>query len=558
MAQQGSKSVKFHCSVCRDLLKEPVTIPCGHNYCMSCIKGQWNNEDPKGAYSCPQCTKSFISRPELEKNSMLAELVEDLKISGHQAASADLCYAGPEDVSCDVCTEEKLKAVKSCLVCLVSYCEQHLQPHYDSSAFDKHKLVKPSNRLKGNICSTHNEVMKMFCITDQQCICYVCCLDKHKRHVTVPVEVERADKEKDLKMNLQEVQKKIQTRMEEGEVLEKEMEGIKLSADKTIEDSDAIIDELLSYIKEKGSNLKQQIKSQQETEESRVMELQKKLEQEITELRRKEEELKQLSGTEDHTEFLLSYSMMSKLSEYTDSPSFKMCQVKYFEDLQTAMLEARENLKAFLSEEWRKITLTVRSVDVLLPQIEPKTRDEFLKYSCQLTIDPDTVHKNLFLSNQNRTVSDSAPNPNIYPGYKKRDRFSNYQQVLSKESLIGPCYWEVEMKGKGLSVAVTYKNKNKLDQSDFGSNNKSWALECYGDCYKFRHNKITTPLSGPLSSKVGVYVDPRAGVLSFYSVSDTMALLHRVQTTFTKPLYAGLWIWKSFWADNTATFNEIK
>ncbi|XP_035770768.1 tripartite motif-containing protein 16-like isoform X2 [Neolamprologus brichardi] len=536
MAQQGSKSVKFHCSVCRDLLKEPVTIPCGHNY----------------------CRKSFISRPDLEKNSMLEGLGEDLKTSGHQAASADLCYAGPEDVSCDVCTEKKQKAVKSCLVCLVSYCEKHLQPHHDSSAFDKHKLVKPSNRLKGNICSTHNEVMKTFCRTDQQCICYVCCMDKHKRHVTVPVEVERAEKDKDLKMNLQEVQKKIQTRVEEGKVLEKEMEGIKLSADKTIEDSDAIINELVSYIKEKGSNLKQQIKSQQETEESRVKELQNNLEQEITELRRKEEELKQLSDTEGHTEFLLSYSMMSKLSENTDSPSFKMCQVKYFEDLQTAVLEARENLKAFLSEEWRKITLTVRSVDVLLPQIEPKIRDDFLKHSCQLTMDPDTVHKNLFLSNQNRTVSDSAPNPNIYPAYKTRDRFSIQQQVLSKESLIGPCYWEVEMKGKGLSVAVTYKNKNKLDQSEFGSNNNSWRLDCYKDSYKFRHNKITTPLSGPLSSKVGVYVDPRAGVLSFYSVSDTMALLHRVQTTFTEPLYAGLWIWKSYWAENTATFNEIK
>uniref|UniRef100_A0A3Q3CB22 RING-type domain-containing protein n=1 Tax=Haplochromis burtoni TaxID=8153 RepID=A0A3Q3CB22_HAPBU len=334
---------KLCCSVCLDLLKKPVTIPCGHNYCMSCIKRHWDKEEPKGAYSCPQCRKVFAPRPELVKNTMLAELVEDLK-------------------------------TPSCLVCLVSYCEQHLQPHYDSSAFDKHKL--------------------MFCSTDQQCICYVCCLDKHKRHVTVPVEVERAEKDKDLKMNLQEVQKKIQTRMEEGEVLEKEMEGIKLSADKTIEDSDAIIDELLSYIKEKGSNLKQQIKSQQETEESRVMELQNNLEQEITELRRKEEE---------------------------------------------------------------KITLTVRSVDVLLPQIEPKTRDDFLKHSCQLTIDPDTVHKNLFLSNQNRTVSDSAPNPNIYPGYKKRDRFSNNQQALSKESLIGPCYWEVERKGKGLSVAVTYK-----------------------------------------------------------------------------------------------------
>ncbi|XP_063317514.1 tripartite motif-containing protein 16-like [Pelmatolapia mariae] len=558
MAQQGSTSVKFHCSVCLDLLKDPVTIPCGHNCCMSCIKGHWNTEDPKGIYSCPQCGKSFIQKPDLEKNTMSEGLIEDLKPSGHQAAPADLCYAGPEDVSCDVCTGKKLKAVKSCLVCLVSYCEQHLQPHYESSAFDKHKLIKPSKEFKGNICSTHNEVMKMFCRTDQQCICYVCCMDEHNHHVTVPVEVERAEKDKDLKVNLQEVQKKIQTRVEEDKELEKEMEGIKLSADKTIEDCETIINELVSFIKEKGSNLKQQIRSQQKDEERRVKDLQNKLEQEITELRRKEEELKQLSDTEDHTEFLLSYSMMSKLSENTDSPSFKMCQVKYFEDLQTALLEARENLKAFLSEEWSYITLTVRSVDVLLPQSKPKTRDEFLKHSCQLTMDPDTVHKKLFLSNQNRTVSASASNPNIYPAYKKRDRFSIQQQVLSKESLIGLCYWEVEMKGRGLSVAVTYKNKNKLDQSEFGSNNNSWALECYKDSYKFRHNKITTSIAGPLSSKVGVYVDPRAGILSFYSVSDTMALLHRVQTTFTHPLYAGLWIWKSYWTDTTATFNEIK
>uniref|UniRef100_I3KYX7 Tripartite motif-containing protein 16-like n=1 Tax=Oreochromis niloticus TaxID=8128 RepID=I3KYX7_ORENI len=549
---------KLCCSVCLDLLKKPVTLPCGHNYCMSCIKVHWDKEDPKGAYSCPQCRKVFAPRPELVKNTMLAELVEDLKTPGIQPASADLCYAGPEDISCDVCTGKKLKAVKSCLVCLVSYCEQHLQPHYDSSAFDSHKLVKPSNRLKGNICSTHNEVMKMFCHTDQKCICYVCCVNEHNHHNTVQVEEERKHRQKDLKLILQKIQQRIQRRVEEAKVLDKEVEGIKVSADKAMKDSETIINQLVSYIKEKGTSLKQQIQLQQKEEESRVIELQKKLEQEITELKKMDEELKQLLHTEDNTEFLLSYSLPFKLNDYTDSPSFKMCPVKYFEDFQTALLEIRDNLKAILAQEWRKITLTVRSVDVLLPQSKPKTRDEFLKYSCQLTMDSDTVHPKIFLSNQNRSVSNTVQHPTNDFYFHRRDRFSNQQQVLSKESLIGPCYWEVEMKGRGLSVAVTYKNKNNLDQSEFGSNNNSWALECYGDCYKFRHNKITTSLSGPLSSKVGVYVDPRAGILSFYSVSDTMALLHRVQTTFTEPLYAGLWIWKSFWTDTTATFNEIK
>ncbi|XP_030609978.1 tripartite motif-containing protein 16-like [Archocentrus centrarchus] len=560
---QGNKSeqVKLCCSVCLDPLKDPVTIPCGHSYCMSCINDHWNEEDPKEAYSCPQCRQTFVPRPVLVINTMLAELVKDLKKTGPQPAPADLCSAGPEgpeDVSCDVCTGKKLKAVKSCLVCLVSYCEQHLQPHYESSAFGKHKLVNPSKGLKGNICSTHNEVMKMFCCTDQRCICYLCCMNEHKGHETVPVEEERGEKEKELDVNLQKAQQIIQNREEEVKVLEKEREGIKQSADAAVKDSETIINELVSFIKGKGSNLKQQIKTQQKAEDSRVKELQKKLKEEITELRRMDEELQQLSHTEDHTEFLLNYSLTSKLNNYTDSPSFETCPVKYFEDLQTAVSGARDKLKAFLSEEWSKITLTVRSVDVLLPQAEPRSREEFMKYSCQLTLDPDTVHRKLFLSNQSRTVSDTAPNPNDYPSHKKRDRFSIQQQVLSKEGLIGPCYWEVEWTGKGVSVAVTYKNENKLEQSEFGSNNKSWALDCYSHSYKFRHNNVTTLISGPPSSKVGVYVDPRAGILSFYSISDTMTLLLKVQTTFTEPLYAGLWIWSAFWTPTTATLKEIK
>ncbi|XP_030608852.1 tripartite motif-containing protein 16-like [Archocentrus centrarchus] len=550
---------KLCCSVCLDLLKDPVTIPCGHNYCMICINGHWDREDPKGAYSCPQCRQTFVPRPVLVKNTMLAELVEDLKKTGPQPAPADLCSAGPEDVACDVCTGKKLKAVKSCLVCLVSYCEQHLQPHYESSAFGKHKLVISSKGLKGNICSTHNEVMKMFCRTDQRCICYLCCVNEHKGHNTVPVEEESIAKQKDLKLILQKAQQRIQNREEEVKVLEKEREGIKQSADAAVKDSETIINELVSFIQGKGSNLKQQIKTQQKTEENRIKALQKKLKEEITELRRMDEELQQLSHTEDHNEFLLNYSLPYKLNNYTDSPTFEMRPVKYFEDLQTEVAEARDKLKAFLSQEWRKITLTVRSVDVLLPQAEPRSREEFMKYSRQLTMDPDTVHRKLFLSNQNRTVSDTGQHPTNYDSYLHgRDRFSVQQQVLSKEGLTGPCYWEVELKGRGVSVAVTYKNENKLDQSGFGSNNKSWALDCYSHSYKFRHNNVTVPISGHPSSKVGVYVDPRAGILSFYSISDTMTLLRRVHTTFTEPLYAGLRVWKNFWNDTTATFNEIK
>ncbi|XP_019218928.1 tripartite motif-containing protein 16-like [Oreochromis niloticus] len=544
----------FSCSICLDLLKDPVTISCGHSYCMNCIKCFWDEEDRKGIHSCPQCRKTFTPRPVLEKNIVLAALVEQLKKTGLQAAPADHCYAGPEDVACDVCTGRKLKAIKSCLSCPASYCEKHLQPHYDAAPLKKHKLVAPSKKLQENICSFHDEVMKIFCRTDQQSICYLCTMDEHKGHETVPAAAERTEKQKELEVRRLNIQQRIQEREKDVKLLQQEVEAINGSADKAVEDSEKICIELIRLIRRKRTDVKKKVRSQQETEVSRVKELQEKLEQEIAELKRKDGELEQLSHTEDHNQFLHNYPSLSALSESTHSSSINIRPLSYFEDVTAAVSETRDKLQDILREEWTNISLTVTEVDVLLSP-EPKTRAGFLKYSHEITLDPNTANRYLLLSEGNRKVT-RMKQQQSYSDHP--DRFTVCYQVLSRESLTGRCYWEVEWTGGGVGVAVAYKNISRAGKSFeclVGYNDKSWELDCGTNSFQFWHNKVKTVLSGPRSSRVGVYLDHRAGILSFYSVSKTMTLLHRVQTTFTQPLYAGFQFWLN---GDTAELIKVK
>ncbi|XP_060769878.1 tripartite motif-containing protein 16-like [Neoarius graeffei] len=532
---------QFLCPVCLDLLKDPVTIPCGHSFCKVCINDCWDQDDKSGVYRCPQCRDTFTLRPVLRRNNMLSEVVEKLKKTEVQAASPAHCYAGPGDVECDFCTGRKHKAVKSCLMCLASFCETHLKPHSEVPALKKHKLVEASGNLQEMICSQHDKVLEIYCRTDQSFICYLCTMHEHRGHDTVAAAAERTEKQSELKEEQMKSQQRIQEKQKKVQELKQAVNTIKLSAQTAVEDSERIFTELISSMEKKRWEVTELIRDQEKAELSRAERLLEQLEQEIADLQRRVTELEQLSHTHDHIHFLQSFQSLCVSSGREDSPSITVNQHLSFDGVRKSLSDLKKRLEEFCQEEFIKVPEHAAAVQMILPS-EPKSRD-FLHYFCDLTLDPNTVNYHLILSEKNRAVTSSKRKQ---PYSDHPERFDYWLQVLCRERVCGRCYWEVEWSAKGyVEISVSYKDIRRKGQGKecwFGRNNQSWSLQCSSSSLFFYHNNIETDLRVPSPSRIGVYVDHSAGTLSFYSVSDTMKLLHRVHTTFTQTLYAGFWL----------------
>uniref|UniRef100_A0A8C6SUL7 Tripartite motif-containing protein 16-like n=1 Tax=Neogobius melanostomus TaxID=47308 RepID=A0A8C6SUL7_9GOBI len=513
------------CPICLETLKDPVTLPCGHSYCMDCIQTNWDQEV---RYSCPQCREIFTPRPVLAKSTVLANLVEELKTTGLIAPPADHCYAGPGDVSCDVCTGRKLKAVSSCLQCLVSYCETHLQPHRNVAVLQRHQLVAPSDKLQENLCSEHNELKKLFCRTDQQIICSLCSVDQHQGHHTVSSAAERAHRQKQLEAKRALLQQNLQHKETEQERLQQEAQDISRSAQTAVQRSGDSFREMALLLEKRRSEVEQQIRSEEQIQLKQVQELQDQLQRDVTELKRSISELDTLSLTPDHNQFLLLCPSLSTDSEKTESRLQTRPRTD-FEDVTRAVSALRDQLQ-----------LSLREFHMFEP--EPRSREDFLRYASDVTLDPNTAYILLSLSDGNRRAT-FMHEIQSYPDHP--DRFVQLFQVLSTEGLPGRCYWEVEWSSMySVSIAVSYrdiKRRGTEKECGFGYNDKSWALRCFQNNCSFYFNEVESKVSGPISGRIGVYLDHSAGALSFYSIKDkTMSLLHRVQTTFTQPLFAGV------------------
>ncbi|XP_028647941.2 tripartite motif-containing protein 16-like [Erpetoichthys calabaricus] len=537
---------EFTCSVCLDTLTDPVSIPCGHSFCLKCLTDCW---DQSQEFSCPQCRHTFTTRPELNRNTLLNEVLKKLKKTALTSSPLQSQkYAGPGEVECDACTGKKFRAVKSCLTCTASFCQTHLQPHSEGDALKHHTLLDPDGNLRRKLCAKHQKSLEIFCKTDEMCICVMCVVTGHKGHEIVKLETEREEKQKQLGETLSKIRRRLEKREKTLKETRRAMEKMKISVERQIYENENTFTNLILCIEEAKKKLTERIREQEKREIEKAKGVMEQLEKEIEELKKRDAELKELSETKDHVHFLQTLSSQCVLPADGDSLSFTATADFSSEDLIKELSFLKKSLKMISQWDIKSSILSGPEAPIFTPQSpESRSRDEFLQYFCPLTLDINTAHRDLRLSEGNKKVTCERTKPE-YPDHP--DRFDVWPQVLCREALTGTrCYWEVECNGGFMRIGVTYKGvgrKGAGKECRLGDNSKSWSLLCFNSKYSVRYNDKQTVISAPYSPRLGVYLDWPAGSLSFYSVSHTMTLLHRFNTSFKEPLYPGFGFWLDY------------
>ncbi|XP_042244213.1 E3 ubiquitin-protein ligase TRIM21-like [Thunnus maccoyii] len=511
---------QFLCSICLDVFTDPVSTPCGHNFCKNCINKYWNINVP---CKCPMCKKVFYTRPELHVNTFISEMVSQFRQEAQQKASSSSSEqqaAKPGEVPCDVCTGTKLKALKSCLVCLTSYCETHLEPHLTASRLKRHQLMDPVENLEDRMCMKHDKPLELFCKTDQTCVCMLCSVLDHKTHEFVPLKEEYEGKKAELGKTEAEIQQMIQKRRLKIQEIKHSVDLSKKDANREIAEGVQVFITLMESVERSLNELIETIEEKQRTTEKQAEDFIKELEQEISELMKRSSEVKQLSRSEDHLHLLQNFPSLKAAPPTKDWTEVSVRPPSY----EGTVVRAVTQLEETLSKKMKK----------LLGEVELKRVQQ---YAVDVTLDPDTANPDLILSDDGKQVNHGDVKKNLPDNPK---RFTRYVNVLGKQSFSsGRFYFEVQVKGKtNWTLGVARESINRKGEFSLCPQNGYWTILLRnGNEYEAcNYPSVRLSLKSQLQ-KVGVFVDYEEGLVSFYDV-DVAALIYSFTgCSFTEKLY---------------------
>ncbi|KAM3917672.1 E3 ubiquitin/ISG15 ligase TRIM25-like [Leptodactylus fuscus] len=506
---------ELNCSICLDPYTDPVSLRCGHNFCRSCIVSVLDTQEAAGAYSCPDCRAEYPERPALEKNRKLGNIVE--------------CFLstqpGMEEtrIFCTYC-DSPAPAVKSCLHCEASFCEKHLSRHSKSS---EHILVEPIVTFDDRKCSTHKEMLKYYCPMDAVCICVSCCVaGGHKGHHVEPMNM-AFEKEKE---KLENIMEKLNSEREDIEKsvhnLEDHRKGENLRSSKVIKRVFALFKDLRDQLSKLERELICAITRQENQVLLQINNMIQELERKKDELERKIHQGEELSKFHDPQAFLTELSTSDMTSGHRTYDVIGDVKDVGTQNYMSVSQMLHQGLAHFSDSLFMKIKRQFRVLG-----------------KSDLLLDIDTAHNNIIISQDLRSASYTATSQNRPDGPK---RFKARQVFSARSFSSGRHYWEVDVSQAErwmIGVAGESLQRKLVGKGSFiGYNDKSWAL-CANYFFTACHNNIHKRLVSDSSVQVvGIYLDYKAGRLSFVQVCDPIRHLHTFTASFTEPMHLAFYL----------------
>nr|XP_020136780.1 tripartite motif-containing protein 16 isoform X2 [Microcebus murinus] len=399
-----------------------------------------------------------------------------------------------EEILCDFCLgTSRVRAVKSCLTCMMNYCEEHLRPHQENSKLHSHQLTEPVPDRDLRTCPTHHSPLVAFCRQDGQSICQECGQEEHRGHTKVSLDAARRDKEAELRGTQLDLERKLKLNENAIARLQANHKSVlEYRQFKEAEDSDAFPSVYIG-LKDKLSGIRKVI----------------------------------ADSTAHLVQLLENYK--GKLQEFAKEEEY----------------DIRTQVSAVVQRKYRT------------SKPEPSTREEFLQYAHDITFDPDTAHRYLRLQEDNRKVANTSPWEHPYPDLPSRfthwrQVLSQQSLFLHRyyfEVEISGAGIYVGLTCKGID------RKGEERNGCISGNDFSWSLQWNGKEFTAWHSDTETPLKASAFRRLGIYVDFPRGTLSFYGVEyDAMTLVHRFDCKFSEPVYAAFWLSKK---ENTIRIADL-
>ncbi|XP_028991314.1 nuclear factor 7, ovary-like [Betta splendens] len=494
-----SSSLDRHlkCSICMEIFDDPVTTACGHSFCKKCLDLNFKCNDR----TCPLCKKFCMTDPEV--SIILREVAEEHKAKklSEERDNKDGMYTGKDgEVPCDVCTGNRLKAVKSCLVCLASYCSSHLENHRSSQRLKGHSLVDPVKNLDERACLEHGRPLELYNRKQRKCVC-VRCLEKDGGEV-VSTEEEWSRKKDTLQHITTVLKDKIQKREAHVDDVNESLRTCQDLLDNEWWDIEAVFCAIQAIVEEAQATVLKPLKERRQRLEREAERLRNELKDEITRFETTVSKLDDLTKLEDHILFLQSYPSLPDL----DVDERDLTHVSFDTSLTFGTMR--------------------KTSEILMEQIKEKLEElscielkRISKFTVDVKLDPATAHQRLVLSDDGKEVADGGRDREVEDG---PERFDLFGSILGLDSVTsGKSYWEVDVGNKsGWDLGVARADANRRGKLSLNPDNGYWVAVHYEED---KYAALTAP---PVllslkeePDKVGVFVDYEEGLVSFYDVT---------------------------------------